>query len=78
MQGSNYQIDKEPILNIPICKPDSDNELKIANIVDEIIQTKQENINADISSLESEIDRLVYDLYGLSDEEIELVEKSFK
>lgn len=78
MQGSNYQIDKEPILNIPICKPDSDNELKIANIVDEIIQTKQENINADISSLESEIDRLVYDLYGLSDEEIELVERSFK
>jgi hypothetical protein len=32
------------------------------------------NPTADISLLETEIDRLVYDLYGLTEEEIAIVE----
>jgi adenine-specific DNA-methyltransferase len=78
MQGNNFQLDKEPLINIPIINPKSVVEDKIANIVDEIIQTKQENTNADISPLESEIDRLVYELYGLSEEEIKVVESSIE
>ena len=33
-------------------------------------------IEADTSELEEEIDQLVYELYGLSEEEIEIVEES--
>ena len=35
---------------------------------------KQADPSADTSALESEIDRLVYELYGLSEEEVRIVE----
>jgi len=38
------------------------------------LQQKQQNPSADTSALESEIDRMVYDLYGLTEEEVRIVE----
>jgi hypothetical protein len=35
---------------------------------------KQENPAADTADLEQEIDKLVYELYGLTDEEIAVIE----
>ena len=43
--------------------------------VREVIAIKRTSFSADTSSLESEIDRLVYQLYGLTGEEIAIVEK---
>lgn len=77
MQGSNFQIDKEPLTNIPLPAPDSINaelEQEIISLVDKILSTKSHSLQADISSLEREIDRLVYKIYGLTDEEIKIVE----
>jgi hypothetical protein len=42
--------------------------------VTEIISLKKENPQADTSALEAEIDAMVYELYGLSEEEIAIVE----
>lgn len=46
MQGNNYQIDKEPLLNIPIVTINSKNQ-KIAdeliNLVDEILKVKEQD-----------------------------------
>lgn len=53
--------------------PDS---LEIENKVLEIIWIKKENPAADTSCLETEIDRLVYELYGLTEEEIVIVESA--
>jgi hypothetical protein len=47
---------------------------QIERIVVQLINLKKQNPEADISELEAEIDRLVYELYGLSDEEIGIVE----
>lgn len=47
---------------------------KIVNLVDIIHSSKSSAPSADISALESEIDRLVYQLYGLTEEEIKIVE----
>ena len=44
--------------------------------MDEILEAKDASPAADTSELEVEIDRLVYDLYGLTDEEITAVERS--
>ncbi|UBZ06381.1 BREX-1 system adenine-specific DNA-methyltransferase PglX [Salegentibacter mishustinae] len=57
------------------CLPFADPQ-KIGEIVLKIIQTKKEDPTADTSALETEIDRLVYELYGLTEEEIGIVEKS--
>jgi len=43
-------------------------------LVDEIFKAKQRDAGADVSTLEREIDQLVYALYGLTPEEIEIVE----
>jgi hypothetical protein len=50
------------------------NSKQIALIVDQILTLKQTNPSADTSLLEQEIDLMVYELYGLSAEEIGVVE----
>jgi type II restriction/modification system DNA methylase subunit YeeA len=47
---------------------------EIAEIVDKILTLKKANPQADTTELEREIDRLVYQLYDLTDEEIAIVE----
>jgi len=63
-----YEADKLPI---PIA---SINENEIIIRVNQILQYKESDANADTSALEAEIDRMVYELYGLTEEEIKIVE----
>ena len=74
MQGNNFQLDKEPLLNIPICSPSETKQIEIQNLVDQILTLKKENPKADTSNLENQIDVLVYALYELTQEEIAGVE----
>ena len=46
--------------------------------VDKILAAKKQNPEADTTRLEKQIDRMVYAIYGLADEEIAIVEKSGK
>ena len=57
-------------LRVPI--PNEEQETEICDILDKIIELKKSN--SDTTSLESEIDQLVYELYGLTEEEIAIVE----
>jgi hypothetical protein len=71
MQGNNYQLDKEPLLQIPIFNA---KEVKpIITIVDKILSAKAENAQADISALEKQLDEMIYKLYELTEEEIVIV-----
>lgn len=44
----------------------------------QILTSKQKDPNADTSALEKQIDQMVYKLYSLTPEEIEIVENSSK
>jgi hypothetical protein len=48
----------------------------VERLVDRIIATKQRDAEADTIALEREIDQLVYALYGLTPEEIQVIEES--
>ncbi|MFZ2969549.1 MAG: hypothetical protein WA063_00210 [Minisyncoccia bacterium] len=48
------------------------------NLVDQILKKKKDNPNADTGELEREIDEMVYELYGLTEEEIGIVEGKMK
>jgi adenine-specific DNA-methyltransferase len=48
----------------------------IERLVSQILNLKKSNSSADSSTLELEIDRLVYELYGLTEDEIRIVENS--
>lgn len=47
-------------------------------IVDRILSAKKANPQADTSALEAEIDRLVYKLYDLTEDEVKIIESSLQ
>lgn len=61
---------------LPIPLINSDMHSNIIKTVDKILHIKKLNPESDTSSLESKIDLIVYDLYGLTKEEIKIVENS--
>ena len=74
MAGGYFNMGPNEIKCIPIHEL---NKAKLANIlrcVDKIIASKDADITNDTSALESKIDALVYSLYGLTDDEIAVVE----
>ena len=79
-QGTLLKLDKDPLLNIPLPLPSvkDNNKLlqEISILAERIIMVKQKNNLTDTSAWESEIDRLVYQLYGLTEEEISIVESA--
>ncbi|NLH37166.1 MAG: class I SAM-dependent DNA methyltransferase, partial [Thermotogaceae bacterium] len=48
---------------------------QIESLVGKIISIKKQNPQEDTSAYEREIDQLVYKLYELTDEEIEIIER---
>ncbi len=74
LRGGDYHIYPEHIRNIPIPSATSAQQKPIIALVDKILASKKANPQADTSKEEAEIDRLVYQLYGLTDEEIAVVE----
>jgi hypothetical protein len=69
------QIKVTEFKKLPIPQ-DSRNQQKIAALVDQVIAAKKKNADADTSTLEHEIDQQVYELYGLTRKEIQIVEKT--
>ena len=65
----------EPLLVPPITKANEHLVTEIENKVDKIIAAKHADQNTDTSNLENEIDKLVYELYNLTEDEIAIVEK---
>jgi len=85
MQGNNYQIDKEPLLALPIIKPADKKQKKVIDIVDKILSlTKDEDYlenptkQVRVKGYEQQIDQMVYNLHNLTPEEIKTVEESVK
>lgn len=74
--GGAYTLKKATIDEFPLKEIEINNQQPFIEKVEQILALKQVNSDADTSSLEKEIDAMVYELYGLSKEEIEIVENS--
>ena len=61
---------------LPIPKISAAEQEPYIALVDEILAAKEANPQADTRPLEREIDRLVYQLYGLTEEENTAIERS--
>ncbi len=73
---SNQYVEIMPIP--PITPANQSLVGQIESLVEQILARKRGNPNADTAELEREIDRLVYQLYDLTPEEIRLVESSLQ
>lgn len=76
-----YRYKKAFLENLPIPPITPSNEpivKQIESLVDNILEAKKQNPDADTSELEREIDELVYKLYQLTPEEIKVIERDVK
>jgi type II restriction/modification system DNA methylase subunit YeeA len=65
---------KYKIEMLPIKEPTETEELLLEKIVNQILTAKKSDPKADTTTLETEIDQLVYQLYELTTEEIKIIE----
>ena len=61
---------------LPVPKISFRRQRPFIRLVDEILDAKKADPSADTAEVEGEIDRLVYKLYGLTEDEIAVVEGS--
>lgn len=73
-RGAGVDIGVEKLRQFPIKVSEKHEQNNIIKLVDRVLAAKRANPQADTSKLEGEIDQLVYELYGLTEEEIEIVE----
>ena len=80
MQGNNFQIDKEPLLALPIHAPADKEQQRIGRLVERIIECRHQLSKAKSSAEQDQLLRLmnqwdqeiqscIESLYGISDEE---------
>lgn len=74
IRGGDHHIVPEHIRNIPIAPATDEQQQLIVSLVDEILSAKVNNPNADTTLAEKEIDRVVYKLYGLTYDEVLIVD----
>lgn len=72
--GGYYQYSSNILNRCPIPSAPPAQQKPIIALVDKILAAKKDDPQADTSKEEAEIDRLVYALYGLSEDEIKVVE----
>jgi adenine-specific DNA-methyltransferase len=84
MQGLNFQIDKEPLLAVPLVCPDTAVQEKIAGFVERVIacgaklgearsDAEETRVHRYFDQWESQLQTEIESLYGLSSEEIEML-----
>jgi len=77
LQGDARTFKTNYLNPFPLPKYVNENiENEIKNKVLNVLELKKENPKGNTQDLEQEIDAMVYELYGLSEEEIKIVEKS--
>jgi len=74
MSGGYYQFQAPQLRVIPMPRLTGRLALQVEELVDQILAAKRADARADTSAWEAEIDRHVYALYGLTPEEIKIVE----
>lgn len=76
--GGAYTLKAATIEALPIAIGSKEIQNLISLKVDSILKAKRNNKQADVSSIEDEIDKLVYQLYGLTEDEINIIEQAVK
>ncbi|MBL7812460.1 MAG: Eco57I restriction-modification methylase domain-containing protein [Bacteroidetes bacterium] len=73
-KGETLEVYAKPLKEIPIIELSKNEQQPFIEIVEEIVKLKQTNPLTNTSKLEGKIDKLVYKLYDLTEEEIKIIE----
>ena len=72
--STNNHVNIYELEQLPIPIASAEQQKPVIVLVDEIMRKKESNPNADILEIEREINKLVYGIYGLTEEEIAVIE----
>ncbi len=75
-KGETLELYQKPLSEIPIIKVSGKVQNSIVAIVDKIIALKKANCSHDTSELEQKIDFIVYEIYGLTNSEVKIIDPS--
>ena len=81
LQGKMFQIDKEPLLDMPLHQPSAEVQTQVATLVDSILRSiplrdgaateaQKESVARHIEATDAQIQTIIYQLYGLTDDEV--------
>jgi Ribonuclease G/E len=70
------QVKTIDIKNLPFIYPNNQSEIILINLVDKVTNIKSNAPTFDHSEVEKQIDQLIYQLYELTEEEIQIIENS--
>ena len=73
MQGNIFQIDKEPLENIPIALPSEKIEREVCQLYESIVSKKKNNKFCDTKNLERKIDEIIFEEYNIIDCERKII-----
>ena len=76
--GIEGELKTNNLLNLPIPQITKSNKSlcdEVVKLVDKILESKAKDSTIDTKKLESKIDSLVYKLYNLTNDEIEIIDK---
>ena len=76
LQNGYLQAFRENLFQIPIPNATAGQQTQIEALVTQILAAKAKSATANVAILEREIDQIVYRLYGLTKDEITLVEQA--
>ena len=76
MSGGYLLYSAPNLLNTYIKLASKEEQERIAFAVRKVVDTKKNDPSVDTTDLENQIDQLVYQLYDLTEEEIEVVENN--
>lgn len=74
LQGETSHTYPKSVRELPVYNATEQEAINLSELVTKILTAKKSDPNIDTTALEKEIDQSVYDLYGLTDEEIRIVE----
>ncbi len=72
--STNSNVNGYEVDNLPVPQISSEKQKPFITLVDQIFDVKKLDPKIDTSDLEKQLDKLVYELYGLTEEEIKVVE----
>lgn len=76
MSGGYYQFQAPQLRVMPFKKPDDATNKNVSALVDRVCAARKRDPKADTRELEREINQLVYDVYGVTEQEKDALEKS--
>ncbi|MBL7828017.1 MAG: Eco57I restriction-modification methylase domain-containing protein [Saprospiraceae bacterium] len=74
IRGGYLRFINQYLTQIPIPETNVSAKQQVESLVTQILAAKRNDPLADVSGLEMEVDRVVYGLYGLTEEEVKVVE----